>query len=145
MTPGIKICFAGAAPKPPRMSVKLRGTRPLLSIYGVKTVSAFGDNKMTQRQISLYIGYAKECNKMRALSIISLVLMVIGALNWLLIGLFGFNVVTAIFGFSTAGIVVTRIIYLLVGLAGIYGISMLTRLSESRDDICVPGHVRPVS
>jgi hypothetical protein len=81
---------------------------------------------------------------MRALSIISLILMVVGALNWLLIGIFGFNVVTAIFGFGTAGVAVTRIIYILVGLAGVYGISMLTRLSEARDDVCVPGHARPV-
>ncbi|MCE5314525.1 MAG: DUF378 domain-containing protein [Armatimonadota bacterium] len=81
---------------------------------------------------------------MRTLSIISLILMVIGALNWLLIGVFGFNLITAIFGFGTVGMAVTRIIYILVGLAGIYGISMITRLSESRDDVCVPGHVRPV-
>ncbi|MCE5199854.1 MAG: DUF378 domain-containing protein [Armatimonadota bacterium] len=79
---------------------------------------------------------------MRALTITALVLMVIGAINWGLIGFFSFNLVTAIFGTSTAGVVVSRIIYALVGLAGIYGISMLLRLSESRDDICVPGHVR---
>lgn len=74
---------------------------------------------------------------MRALSIISLVLMVIGALNWGLIGLFGFNLVTAIFG---AG-VLASIIYILVGLAGVYGIFMLARLSAERDDVCVPGHM----
>lgn len=79
---------------------------------------------------------------MRTLSITALVLMVIGAINWLLIGVFGFNLVTAIFGYSTAGVVVTRIVYVLVGLAGLHGISMLTRLSESQDDICVPGHTR---
>jgi uncharacterized membrane protein YuzA (DUF378 family) len=79
---------------------------------------------------------------MRTLSITALVLMVIGAINWLLIGLFGFNLITAIFGYSTAGVVVTRILYILVGLAGIHGITMLTRLSESRDDVCVPGHTR---
>ncbi|MEN6355665.1 MAG: DUF378 domain-containing protein [Armatimonadota bacterium] len=79
---------------------------------------------------------------MRTLSITALVLMVVGAINWLLIGVFGFNLVTAIFGYSTAGIVVTRILYILVGLAGLHGISMLTRLSEARDDVCVPGHAR---
>lgn len=81
---------------------------------------------------------------MRALSIISLILMAIGAINWGLIGIFGFNIITAIFGYGTAGIVVTRIIYILVGLAGVYGISMFVRLSEAQDDICVPGHGRPV-
>lgn len=81
---------------------------------------------------------------MRSLSIISLILMAIGAINWGLIGIFGFNLVTWIFGYSTAGIVVERIVYILVGLAGVFGISMLTRLSERTDDVCVPGHALPV-
>lgn len=81
---------------------------------------------------------------MRSLSIISLILMAIGAINWGLIGIFGFNFITAIFGYGMAGIVVTRIIYILVGLAGLYGISMFVRLSEAQDDICVPGHERPI-
>jgi len=68
--------------------------------------------------------------------------MIVGALNWFLIGLFDFNLVTAIFGTSTAGMTISRIIYVIVGLAGIYGISMLTRLSEAEDDVCVPGHAR---
>lgn len=74
---------------------------------------------------------------MRALSIISLVLMVIGALNWGLIGLFDFNLVSAIFGTG----VFTNIVYVIVGLAGLYGIFMLARLSSERDDVCVPGHM----
>ena len=77
---------------------------------------------------------------MRGLTILALVLIVIGAINWGLIGFFGFNLVEAIFGTSTAGIVAQRIIYALVGLAGVYGIWMIGRLSESTDDVCVPGH-----
>ena len=77
---------------------------------------------------------------MRGLTIFALVLMAIGAINWGLIGLFGFNLVAWIFGTTTAGIVMQRLIYILVGLAGIYGIFMIGRLSASRDDICVPGH-----
>ena len=49
---------------------------------------------------------------------ISFVLLVIGGLNWGLVGAFGFNVVDAIFG---AGIV-SQIIYVIVGLAAIYAI-----------------------
>lgn len=79
---------------------------------------------------------------MRPLSIVALVLMAIGAINWGLIGLFGFNVVTAIFGTT----VLTPIVYILVGLAGIYGIFMIARLSSAPDDVCVPGHAgRPVA
>lgn len=74
---------------------------------------------------------------MRPLSIVSLVLMVIGALNWGLIGLFRFNLVAAIFGTG----VLASIVYVIVGLAGIYGIFMLVRLSAQADDVCVPGHM----
>lgn len=77
---------------------------------------------------------------MRGLTILALVLIVIGAINWGLIGFFSFNLVAAIFGMSPAGIAVQRIIYALVGLAGVYGIWMLSRLSAAADDICVPGH-----
>ncbi|MGI5825957.1 MAG: DUF378 domain-containing protein [Patescibacteria group bacterium] len=48
---------------------------------------------------------------------IALILVIIGALNWGAIGLFGLNFVEAIFGIAT---IITRIIYILVGLAGLY-------------------------
>lgn len=56
---------------------------------------------------------------------ISLILIVIGALNWGLIGIFQFDIVAALFG-GVSG-VVSRIVYTLVGLAGIWGITMLFR------------------
>lgn len=77
---------------------------------------------------------------MRTLTILALVLIVIGAVNWGLIGFFGFNLVAAIFGASPAGLAVQRIVYALVGLAGVYGIWVLARLSSATDDVCVPGH-----
>ena len=69
------------------------------------------------------------------MDIIAMILMIIGALNWGLIGVAQFDVVAAIFG-GMAG-VVSRIIYTLVGLAGIWGIIMLFRkggLDNKRDD-----------
>ena len=58
---------------------------------------------------------------MRTWNLITLVLVVIGALNWLLIGLFGFDLVAAITGNSFGMTsVVSRLIYTLVGLAGIW-------------------------
>ena len=54
---------------------------------------------------------------------IALILAIIGALNWGLIGLFTFDLVAWICG--GAGTVVARIIYSLVGLAGIWCISLL--------------------
>mgnify|MGYP000933569838 CR=1 FL=1 len=57
---------------------------------------------------------------MRTLDIIALVLVVIGALNWGLIGFFRFDLVASLFGtMSTA----TRVIYALVGLGGLYALS----------------------
>jgi hypothetical protein len=55
--------------------------------------------------------------KLNFIGWVALVLTVIGALNWGLVGLFQFNLVDAIFG-EGAGI--SRIIYILVGLSGIY-------------------------
>lgn len=56
---------------------------------------------------------------------ISLVLVIIGAINWGSIGLFQFDIVAWIFGGQ--GAIVSRIIYTLVALAGIWCISMLFR------------------
>ena len=51
----------------------------------------------------------------------ALVLTVIGALNWGLIGLFNFDLVASIFGSMT---IVTRTIYTLVGIAGLINIML---------------------
>ena len=50
-------------------------------------------------------------------SVIVLVLVIIGALNWLLIGVFSFDLVSFLFGTMS---VVSRVVYGLVGLAGIW-------------------------
>lgn len=55
----------------------------------------------------------------------ALILVIIGALNWLLIGLFRFDLVASIFGGQTTAM--SRIIYSIVGLAGLYSISFLFR------------------
>ena len=60
--------------------------------------------------------------------IIALVLVIIGALNWLLVGLFQFDLVAWICGGQAA--IVSRIIYTLVALAGIWCISLLFRSRE---------------
>ncbi|APR76573.1 DUF378 domain-containing protein [Minicystis rosea] len=59
---------------------------------------------------------------------IAVALSVIGAINWGLVGLFNFNVVSAIFGQMST---LTRIIYVLVGLAGLYLLYLSTRPSPS--------------
>lgn len=59
---------------------------------------------------------------MKTLQKVALVLTIIGALNWGLIGLFDFNLVSALFGDEN---VITRIIYVLVGIAGVVNIGLL--------------------
>lgn len=60
---------------------------------------------------------------------ISLILVIIGALNWLLVGLFQFDLVAWICGGQAN--VFARIIYSLVGLAGLWSISLLFRRRET--------------
>ncbi|MBR5900464.1 MAG: DUF378 domain-containing protein [Clostridia bacterium] len=56
---------------------------------------------------------------MKITTIISFSLVIIGAIVWLLIGLFNFNLVGMIFGMG-AGAMISRVIYSLVGLAGLW-------------------------
>ncbi len=60
---------------------------------------------------------------------ISLALVIIGALNWGSIGLFQFDLVAWIFGGQ--GAILSRIVYTLIALAGIWCISLLFRESDA--------------
>ena len=65
---------------------------------------------------------------------LALILSIIGSLNWGLVGIFKFDLVAWIFGGQTA--TVSRIIYTLVGLAGLWCISLLFRrhtLADAQD------------
>ncbi len=56
-------------------------------------------------------------NKLNALDWLALVLVVVGGLNWGLVGIFSFDLVATIFGDMSA---LSRIVYALVGLAAVY-------------------------
>lgn len=58
---------------------------------------------------------------------LALIVVIIGALNWLLIGLFQYDLVASLFGGSTS--FVSKTVYTIVGLAGLYTISLLFRES----------------
>ena len=64
---------------------------------------------------------------MKAINCIALTLVIIGAINWLLVGLFKFNLVDAIFGSLSA---LSRIIYTIVGLAGLWSIAFFSKISD---------------
>ena len=53
----------------------------------------------------------------------ALILVIVGALNWLLVGLFKFDLVATIFGGQTSFL--SRTIYVLVGLSGIWSMTFL--------------------
>ena len=63
---------------------------------------------------------------------IALILAIIGALNWGGVGLFGFDLVAFLCGGQVG--IVSRIIYTLVGLAGIWCVSLLFREDAAADE-----------
>ena len=64
---------------------------------------------------------------MKLLYNIALTLVIVGALNWLLVGLFSFDLVATLFGDMS---VLSRIVYSLVGISGILSIGLYTRINE---------------
>ena len=54
---------------------------------------------------------------MKALTLLAIVLLVVGGLNWGLVGLFQFNLVATLFGESS---MLSNIVYVLVGLSAVY-------------------------
>ena len=58
---------------------------------------------------------------MKVIDTIALVLIIIGAINWGLVGIFNFNLVDAIFGAMST---ISRIIYILVGISGLWAIKL---------------------
>jgi uncharacterized membrane protein YuzA (DUF378 family) len=65
---------------------------------------------------------------MKTLDILAAVLLVIGGLNWGLVGAFEFDLVATIFGGSTA--VLSKMVYCLVGLAAIYQAASLRAIQK---------------
>ena len=64
---------------------------------------------------------------MKLLYNIALTLVIVGALNWLLIGLFDFDLVASLFGVMSA---FSRIIYTLVGISGIISLGLYMKINE---------------
>ena len=59
------------------------------------------------------------------LDTVSLLLVIVGAVNWLLVGVFQFDLVSWLVGGQAA--ILSRIVYTLVGVAGLWCISLLFR------------------
>lgn len=63
---------------------------------------------------------------------IALILSIIGSINWGLVGIFQFDLVAWLFGGQSA--IISRIIYTLVGLAGLWCITLLFRRGRQKID-----------
>jgi uncharacterized protein len=68
---------------------------------------------------------------MKPLHWITLLLVIVGAVNWGLVGLFQFDLVAALFGGQTATL--SRVVYTLVGLAGVVVAATSAALAGARD------------
>lgn len=67
---------------------------------------------------------------MTTLDRVALALVIVGALNWGLVGLFRFDLVAALFGGQAAAI--SRVVYTLVGLCGVYLVpKLVARMSQA--------------
>lgn len=68
-------------------------------------------------------------SKMNALDWVAMVLLIVGGLNWGLVGLFNFDLVAALFGTQSA---LSRIVYVLVGLSALYSIYTSSKMASSK-------------
>lgn len=66
-------------------------------------------------------------NKLSGLDWLALVLVIVGALNWGLVGLFKFDLVAAIFGDMS---VLSRVVYSLVGVSAVYVLAISGKLAK---------------
>ena len=67
---------------------------------------------------------------MKAATWIALILLIVGGVNWLLVGAFNFDLVATLFGEMSA---LSRIVYIVVGLAALYVLFMSAKLTRSID------------
>ena len=68
---------------------------------------------------------------MKLVDNLSLTLVIVGAINWLLVGIFRFDLVAFLFGDLSW---ISRIVYTLVGLCGLYLLSFYGRIKDMNND-----------
>jgi uncharacterized membrane protein YuzA (DUF378 family) len=72
----------------------------------------------------------------RPIDVVALLLVIVGALNWGLVGLFEFDLVAEIVGEEFGSVnVVSRAVYILVAVAGLYLVTLLSRVGRSADQL----------
>jgi uncharacterized protein len=110
----------------------------LVGLFNFDLVAAiFGDMSTLSRIVYILVGlaslyviyYISRSGERNTVDLLALILIIVGGLNWGLIGLFNFDLVAALFGDMSA---LSRIVYMLVGLAAIYAIYYAGRSGERR-------------
>lgn len=71
---------------------------------------------------------AKSSDRMNALDWTAMILMIVGGINWGLVGLFNFNLVATLFGEMSA---LSRIVYTLVGISAVYSIYTSSKIGSN--------------
>ena len=69
---------------------------------------------------------------MKTLDNIALTLLIVGGLNWLLVGLFKFDLVAMLFGGQAA--IISRIVYAIVGLSALYCIKLFAPINSTQHE-----------
>lgn len=74
---------------------------------------------------------------MKALNLLTLAIVIVGGLNWGLVGLFSFDLVAAIFG---AGSILAQLVYVLVGISAAWQVMPLFSATSSGEIASQRGH-----
>lgn len=82
--------------------------------------------QLPERRVALREGHG---SVMSALDYIAMALLIIGGLNWGMIGISGIDVVASVFGADSPG---SRLVYTLVGLAALYSIYLSAKMATTR-------------
>jgi uncharacterized membrane protein YuzA (DUF378 family) len=93
------------------------------------TVNVYGEERRHQpdRRTSSSLQRTSKAHRMNAVDWIAMALMIVGGLNWGLVGLFNFDLVATLFGQMSS---VSRIIYALVGLSALYSIYTSMKIAD---------------
>ena len=72
----------------------------------------------------------------KQLDVVALILAIVGALNWGLVGLFKFDLVAELVGEKFGAVnAISRAVYILVALSGLYLVSLVTRVGRTTDQL----------
>ena len=75
-----------------------------------------------------YYSRSRSSGAMTTVGVTALVLLIVGGLNWALVGLFSFDLVATVFGPMT---VPTRVVYVVVGIAALCALTLFPRVTRS--------------